>query len=677
MKTHNKVEIIKICTMKKKNQKLKHPVGIMDLSFRDGIQCLFDARGRTEDMISVARMMDDIGFWGVEIWGGKTFEVMHRCLNEDPWERIRTLKRFFRKTPLAMFMRAQNLVGTRIYPDDVAREFTRRAAENGIDVFRICDPLNDVRNFEVVASEVKSMNRHFQGCICYARTEEGADEKIFTVDYFVEKAKALEDMGADSIGIQDMSGLLTPYNAHELVSRLKSSVKVPLHLHSHCTSGMAPMTQLKAVEAGVDMIDTCLSPYAYRSSHPAIEPLVASLKGTNRDTGLSISSLAAISSLLEKEVLPKYRNMLNDENVSIIDADVLLHRIPEDMLVSLKNQLAEMNELDRMDEVLALIPKVRRDLGQVPLVAPLNNVIATQAVNNVLFDDDREKYKIMAAQTKDLCFGLFGKTPARIDPKVQKKAMSGYERGTQPVSCRPAKVLEPELEKAGKEIAGLALDKDDELLYALFPATGKRFLKWKYGREEVPENIRPVTLEQAKKTLALIESVKAGRANVYEEKNRPAKGENLRTFNVFVDDEYFEVGVEEVGGSQQIQYVRPFAPASPARVSSRPEPAPPVPPAAELRGGGKETAKEPAAQPVEENRAESVDGTPVTAPMPGLIVSIEKMAGDEVKKGENVVVLEAMKMQNSLPAPVSGVIKEIRCDSGDTVRKNQVLLIIG
>jgi len=650
----------------------ENPVKVEDLSLRDGHQSLFATRGRTEDMIPVAEMMDEVGFWAMEVWGGATFDTMHRFLNEDPWERIRTLKRYIKKTPLSMLLRAQNLVGYRNYADDVARAFVDRAAANGMDVFRTFDALNDYRNFETVVPVIKECGKHFQGCICYTMTEPRMGGEVYNIDYYVKKAKDLEAMGADSICIKDMAGLIAPYDAFAVVKALKAEVKPPIHLHSHFTSGMSQMSHLKAIEAGVDIIDTCMSPYAFRTSHAAIEPLVMALLGTNRDTGFDIKHLAAINEIFEKEIMPKYRHLLDDTKMSIIDINVLLHQTPGGMLSNLVNQLREMDALDKIDQVFAELPRVRKDLGQVPLVTPTSQIVGIQTVNNVLFDEGNERYKMITGQVKDLCYGLYGKTAVPINPEVQKKALKGYDRGEEPITCRPAEVLEPELEKAKKETEGLAVDLDDVLIYALYPVTGKKFLKWKYGKEQPPAEVRPRTLEDAKAELELIKKAKAGQLFEKPAKAAPAKGENLRTFNVFVDDEYFEVGVDSVDGAPMINYVQQMpgmpgmAPAYAAPAAAPAAAAPVKAPAAE--------AKAPAAAPAP---AAVAEGTPLTAPMPGMIVSYEKNVGDAINEGETVVILEAMKMENALPAPASGTIKAINFSSGDSVAKGAVLCIIG
>ena len=663
-----------------------NPIKVMDLTLRDGHQSLFATRGRTEDMIPVAELMDEVGFWAVETWGGATFDTMHRFLNEDPWERIRTLKRYFKKTPFSMLLRAQNLVGYRNYADDVANAFMDRACENGMDIFRTFDALNDYRNFQTVVPKIKEYGKHFQGCICYTMTEPRLGGEVYNLDYYVNKAKDLEAMGADSICVKDMAGLIAPYDAYELVKALKAATDIPIHLHSHFTSGMSPMSHLKAIEAGVDIIDTCMTPYAYRTSHAAIEPLVMTLLGTNRDTGFDIHKLAEINVILEKEVLPKYKHLLDDSKVSIIDINVLLHQTPGGMLSNLVNQLREMDALDKIDEVYKELPRVRKDLGQIPLVTPTSQIVGIQTVNNVLFDTPDERYKMITGQVKDLCYGLYGKTAVPINREVQKKALKGYDRGEEPITCRPAEVLAPELEKAKEEIGDLAVDMDDLVLYAIYPVTGKKFLQWKYGKEEAPAEVRPTSLEEAKAKEDLVRMARKGevvpKAKLAEQ---PEKSENTRKFNVFIEDDVIEVAVDEVGGSPVLNYLQaggaiaaapaaPVAPAAAAPAGPNPAARKPAAPAAPAPAAPAQAPKAAAPAPA---AAADTDGTPLNAPMPGMIVKYEKEVGDSVEKGETVLILEAMKMENALPAPVSGTIKAINFGSGDSVPKNAVLAVIG
>jgi oxaloacetate decarboxylase alpha subunit/pyruvate carboxylase subunit B len=600
----------------------------------------------------------------MEVWGGATFDTMHRFLNEDPWERIRTLKKYIKKTPFSMLLRGQNLVGYRNYADDVAKVFVERAAANGMDIFRTFDALNDYRNFEIVVPAIKAAGKHFQGCICYTLTEPRLGGEVYNIDYYVRKAKDLEAMGADTICIKDMAGLIAPYDAFELVAALKKAVKPPIHLHSHFTSGMSALSMLKAVEAGVDIIDTVMAPYAYRTAHAAIEPLVMTLLGTNRDTGFDIKLLAKINDVLEKEVMPKYKHLLDDTKMSIIDINVLLHQTPGGMLSNLVNQLKEMDAVERIDDVFAELPKVRKDLGQIPLVTPTSQIVGVQTVMNVLFDTKDERYKRITDQVKDLCYGLYGKTAVPINSDVQKKALKGYARGEKPITARAASVLEPELEKAKEATKGLAKDIDDVLIYALYPVTGLKFLKWKYGKEAPPAETKARTMEDVRAADDLVRKAKAGLLVEKPQKNAPAPSDQLRKFNVFVDGEYFEVGVDAVGGTPIVNYARPMAApvAMPAPVAA-PAPAPAAAPEAPKAEAPKAAA--------------DTKGTPLLAPMPGMIVKYLKNVGDSVKEGETLLVLEAMKMENALPAPASGTVKALGFSSGDSVKKGDVLAVVG
>jgi pyruvate carboxylase subunit B len=649
--------------------KVTNPVKVQDLTFRDGHQSLFATRGRTEDFLPIAEDMDKVGYFSMEVWGGATFDTMHRFLGEDPWERIRTMKKYIKNTPFSMLLRGQNLVGYRNYPDDVAEAFVERACINGMDIFRVFDALNDFRNFETVVNIIKKFKKHFQGTICYSLTQRRMGGPVYNLDYYLKKAKELEDMGADTICIKDMAGLIAPYDAYILVKALKAQTKIPIHLHSHFTSGMADMSLLKAIEAGVDIVDTCLSPWAYRTSHPAIEPLVVTLQGTDRDTGFDIKLLAKCTEYMEK-MSAKYRHLL-DDRLSIIDINVLLHQTPGGMLSNLVNQLREMDALDKIDEVFRQLPIVRRELGQVPLVTPTSQIVGIQTVNNVLFDTPDERYKMITAQVKDLCYGLYGKTAVPIDPGVQKKALKGYARGETPITTRPADVLEPELDKAKKDVEGLGKDLDDVLVYALYPTTGKRFLKWKYGLEEVPKDVKPKTLEEVKAEEELLKKAKAGLLTEKPAKEAPAKGPGARTFNVFVDGDYYAVEVEEVGGAPVVTAITPVAQAAPAlapRAAVVPPP-PPRPAAAPAAAQPAPAAPRAAAAPA--------DGTGIEAPMPGMIIRYEVKEGDAVKEGDVVLVLEAMKMENSITSPVTGSVKKINFKDGESVQKGDVLLVIG
>ena len=623
------------------------PVRITDTTFRDAHQSSLATRMRIEDMLPIAEEMDSVGFHSLEVWGGATFDVTTRFLNEDPWVRLKTLKKYVTKTPLQMLLRGQNLVGYRHYADDVVKAFVHQAAECGMDIFRVFDALNDERNFETSFEAIKECGKHIQGTISYSLTERRLGGPVYNIDYFVKKAKTFEKMGADSLCIKDMAGLISPGDVFELVTALKKAIKIPIQLHCHYTSGMASMSYLKAVEAGVDILDTSLAPFALRSSQPAVEPMVVALEDTGRDTGLDLNLLTELGKHIES-IAPKYRDYLNQTKMSVIDTNVLLHQIPGGMLSNLVNQLKEANALHRIDEVYAEIPKTRKDMGYPPLVTPSSQIVGTQAVQNVLFG----RYKMVTGQVKDYAYGLYGKPPVPMDKKVQKQCLKGYERGEKPITCRPADILEPEMEKARAEVKDLAKDEGDVLIYALYPTTGERFLKWKYGLEPVPDSMKPKTMADVEKENELIAKAKEGKLVEKAEKPAPEKGPGLRTFNIFVDDEYFEVSVEEArdaGGPVPHVVKAPSAP-------------PPKPKAA---------AKEPVA-PVSLGKGEVA----VPAPMPGMIIDYKVNEGDKVKSGDVVVILEAMKMENSLTAPASGTIKTINFKAGSSVSKDETLCVI-
>jgi len=639
----------------------ENPIKVQDLTFRDGHQSLFATRGRTEDMVVVAEDMDKVGFCSMEMWGGATFDTMHRYLAEDPWERIRTLKKYLKRTPFSMLLRGQNLVGYRNYADDVVEAFVQRAADNGIDIFRVFDALNDFRNFQTAVKIIKKNRKHFQAAICFSLTEQRMGGDVYNIEYYVRKARQLEDMGADTIAIKDMAGLVAPYDAYTLVKALKETVKVPIHLHTHFTSGMGDLALLKAIEAGVDIIDTCMAPYAYRTSHAAIEPLVATLLGTNRDTGFDIKLLNEIDKKLEK-IIPKYLHLADNTKFSIIDTDVIIHQTPGGMLSNLVNQLRQMDALDRLDDVFQEIPQVRKELGMIPLVTPTSQIVGIQAVNNALFDSKPGEYAKITEQVKDLCYGLYGKTTLEIDPEVRAKALKGYPRGETPITARPGDVLEPELPRAQQDSGNLAKDLDDVLIVALYDVTGKKFLKMKYGLEPVPDEMKPTTLEQVKAEQDLINKAKAGELIVKPHKDAPPKPEGIRQFDVYIDDEYFLVEVNEKG--------------VPRVVNNRPNPvsAPITRPVAQ---DVKPTANhnKPESKPDPEPVAVE-GGTAITAPMPGMLVRYEKKVGDSVEVGDTVLVLEAMKMYNNIPSPAKGTVAATPLNQGDTVSKGQVLAVI-
>jgi len=472
----------------------KNPIKIQDNTFRDGHQSLLATRMRTEDMLPIAEKMDSVGFWAMEVWGGATFDTMHRFLGEDPFDRIRTLKKYIKKTPFSMLLRGQNLVGYRNYADDVARLFVDKACEAGMDVFRVFDALNDFRNFETVVERIKANGKHFQGTICYTLTERRMGGDVFNLDYYLNKAKEIQDMGADTLCLKDMAGIMAPFDIAKLITELKKNITIPIHLHTHYTSGMASMVYLEAIKAGVDIVDTCLAPFALRTSQPAIEPIVATLYDTARDTGFDLSLLLELGAYMES-VAPKYRDYLAKHTMSVIDTGVLAHQVPGGMISNLVGQLKEAKALDRLAEVYKDVAITRKELGMPPLVTPTSQIVGVQSVLNVLFG----RYKMVTNEVKDLVFGLYGKTPIPVDPEVQKKVLKGYKRGDTPVTGRAADFLEPELDAAREKIGDLAKDDFDLLIYALYPTTGEQFLKWKYGFEEKPQEIWAKTLDDIRK----------------------------------------------------------------------------------------------------------------------------------------------------------------------------------
>ncbi|PIV19948.1 MAG: pyruvate carboxylase [Deltaproteobacteria bacterium CG_4_8_14_3_um_filter_45_9] len=472
----------------------KKPIKITDTTFRDGHQSSLATRMRTEDMIPIAEELDRVGFHSVEMWGGATFDVAHRFLGEDPWERIRTLKKLMPKTPFQMLLRGQNLVAYRNHPDDLVEAFVEKAVELGIDIFRCFDAVNDERNFEAAFKVIKRCGKHIQGTICYSLTERRMGGPVYNLNYYLEKAKILVDMGSDSLCIKDMAGLMAPYDAYELVKALKKTIKIPIQLHTHYTSGMASMTYLKAIEAGVDIIDTALAPFALRSSQPAVEPIVVALEGTPWESGLDLLKLLKLGEYLET-IAPKYRDFLDTTKMAVIDTRVLRHQIPGGMTSNMVGQLKQQKAIHRLDEVYAELPKTRKDLGYPPLVTPTSQIVGVQAVLNVLFG----RYKMVSMETQDYVYGLYGRPPVPITDEIKKLVLKGYKKGKEPITCRPADLIKPELEKAKEETKGLAKDLCDTLIYALYPKTGVEFLKWKYGLEPMPEKVKPKSLEDVKK----------------------------------------------------------------------------------------------------------------------------------------------------------------------------------
>ena len=641
----------------KKKKTAANPLKITDTTFRDGHQSSLATRMRTEDMVPLAEAMNEIGWYCMEVWGGATFDVPTRFLGEDPWDRLRTMRKLLPDTKLMMLLRGQNIVGYRNYADDVVDEFVQYTAECGLDVFRVFDAVNDTRNFEAPFRAIKKAGKHIQGSVCYSLTQRRMGGEVYDLDFYVKKAKIIEQMGADSFCIKDMAGLISPYDAYDLVKALKAAIKIPIELHTHYTSGQGSMAYLKAAEAGVDIVDTALSPFALRSSQPAIEPILVALEGTDRDLGLDLRKMVEIGNNLEL-IAPKYRQFLDTTRMSVIDAGVLLHQVPGGMQTNLVANLKEANALHRINEVYDELPQTRKELGYPPLVTPTSQIVGIQAVMNVLMG----RYKMISGEIKDYCFGLYGAPPAPIDPEIQKMCLKGYKRGETPMTNRAADALEPEMEKAREATKDIAKNPGDTLIYAIYPQTGLRFLKWKYGLEPIPKEVVAKTMEEVKKEDDLIKKALSGKLMEKPAKVAPEKGPGIRKFNVFVDDAYYAVEVESEGG---VMIAAPVA--APVAAAPKPAAAAPKPAAA--------AAPKPAATPA---AAPAKGGAgAITAPMPGLIVDVTCKVGDKVKAGQQVVVLEAMKMQNPLNSAVDGEVKAIFVKQGDSVAVGQVLVDIG
>lgn len=455
---------------------MSKPVRITDTTLRDAHQSILATRMTTQDMEPIAEEMGRAGFYSMEVWGGATYDVAIRFLNEDPWERLRHLKKLLPYTPLQMLIRGQNLVGYRHYADDVVNAFVHHAADCGIDIFRVFDSVNDERNFIACLKAIKECGKHAQATLCYSLTEAKMGGPVYNLDYYLNKAKIFVEMGADSLAIKDMAGLIAPDDAYTLVKALKDRFNVPVQLHSHYTSGMASMSYLKAIEAGVDVVDCALAPFALRSSQPAVEPIVAALRNTPYDTGLDLNRLIKLGNYFES-IAPKYSKFLNNTKMALIDTGVLVHQIPGGMISNLVSQMKDMGVLNRLDEVYAEIPRVRAELGYPPLVTPTSQMVGVQAVQNVLVG----RYKLVSQQIQDYVFGLYGKSPAPIDPDVQKQVLRYYKRGKAPITVRPADLIPPELEKAKEATKGIARDMGDVLIYALYPFDGLALLKKKNG----------------------------------------------------------------------------------------------------------------------------------------------------------------------------------------------------
>ncbi len=595
------------------------PIQITDVVLRDGHQSLIATRLRTEDMLPVCDKLDRVGYWSLEVWGGATFDACVRFLKEDPWERLRQLRAALPNTRLQMLLRGQNLLGYRHYADDVVEAFVAKAAENGIDVFRVFDAMNDVRNVETAIRAVKKAGKHAQGTICYTTSP------VHTTAAFVEQAKTMAAMGCDSIAIKDMAGLLTPYATGELVAALKKAVKLPLFLHSHSTSGLAPLCQLKAIEAGVDHIDTALSAFANGTSHPATETMVAALVGTERDSGLDLELLHDIAKHFW-EVRKKYHQF--ESEFTREDVSVQINQVPGGMMSNLANQLKEQGALNRIDEVFAEIPRVREDLGFPPLVTPTSQIVGTQAVMNVLAGS---RYKTITNEVKRYLLGHYGKAPGVVDGELRKRAVGSEEV----IDVRPADLLPPELDKLRAEIGELAKSEEDVLTFAMFPDLGKGFLEQRAAGTLEPEVLLPQDQGQLSSA----------------DEGTPTE------FVIDVHGERYQVEITGVGvkGTGRRHFY--------LTLDGMPE--------------------EVVFEPLNEYRADSKSGRKqaskeghVTTGMPGNIVDVLVKEGDTIKAGQPVLITEAMKMEAEVQATIDGVVHAIHVAKGDRVTPGEVLIEI-
>ena len=593
----------------------KKPLGITDVILRDAHQSLLATRMRLDDMLPIAEKLDKVGFWSLESWGGATFDSCIRYLGEDPWERIRELKKAMPNTQQQMLLRGQNLLGYRHYADDVVDRFCERAAENGVDVFRIFDAMNDPRNLDRAIKAVRKTGKHAQGTIAYTTSP------VHTIDMWVDMAKEVADMGADSIAIKDMAGILKPYVAFDLVSRLKKELDIPIHMQCHATTGMSTATAIKAAEAGIDNVDTAISSMSMTYGHSPTEAVVAILEGTDRDTGLDLELLEEIASYF-RQVRKKYAKF--EGSLRGTDSRILIAQVPGGMLTNMENQLREQNATDKFDDVLAEIPKVREDLGFIPLVTPTSQIVGTQAVLNVLTG---ERYKSISKETAAILKGEYGAAPSDFNKELQERVLDGKE----PVTCRPADLIEPEMDKLTEELRKLAEEKnikladqevDDVLTYALFPQIGLKFLENRGN----PDAFEPVpSAEDAAAASA------------------PAKSAGgPETYTVTVSGKEYVVAVSEGGEISQI----------------------------EAKGG---TGAAPAAAPAAPAAGE---GEPLVAPLGGNIFKVNVSAGDQVEEGDVLIILEAMKMETEVRAPKAGTIGEVFIKVGDAVSPDDEMLTI-
>jgi oxaloacetate decarboxylase alpha subunit len=582
------------------------PLAITDVVLRDAHQSILATRLRLEDMLPIAAKLDDIGYWSLETWGGATFDACIRYLGEDPWERLRALKKAMPKTKQQMLLRGQNLLGYRHYADDLVYKFVERARTNGMDVFRIFDAMNDVRNLETAIKATVAVDGHAQGTISYTTSP------VHTLEMWVDMAKKLEDMGCHSICIKDMSGLLKPYEAEKLIKSIKAAVKLPLALHCHATTGLSLPTHMKAIDAGIDMLDTAISSMSMTYGHSPTETLVAMVEGTDRDTGLDLVKLEEIAAYF-RDVRKKYARF--EGSLKGVDSRILLAQVPGGMLTNMESQLKEQGAADKMDEVLKEIPRVREDLGFIPLVTPTSQIVGTQAVINVLTG---ERYKSITKETAGVLKGEYGAAPAAVNAELQKRVLDGAD----PITCRPADLLSDELDRLTTEFLGLAKEEklrvaadevDDVLTYALFPQIGLKFIR----NRDNPAAFEPAPGSEP-------EPVAAPAA-------AKATDSAPEVYAVKVDGQLFEV---EVGPAGSISAVRE---GSAAPVAA---PAPAAPAGA---------------------------GEAVAAPLAGNIFKVVARKGSQVAAGDVLVILEAMKMETEVRAARAGLVADVMVKEGDAV----------
>ncbi|MEH0372435.1 sodium-extruding oxaloacetate decarboxylase subunit alpha [Vibrio mimicus] len=591
-------------------------VGVTDVVLRDAHQSLFATRLRVDDMLPIAEQLDQIGYWSLECWGGATFDSCIRFLGEDPWQRLRLLKQAMPNTPLQMLLRGQNLLGYRHYADDVVDTFVERAVKNGMDVFRVFDAMNDVRNMQQAIQAVKKMGAHAQGTLCYTTSP------VHNLQTWVDVAQQLAELGVNSIALKDMAGILTPYAAEELVSTLKKQVDVELHLHCHSTAGLADMTLLKAIEAGVDRVDTAISSMSGTYGHPATESLVATLQGTGYDTGLDIAKLENIAAYF-RDVRKKYHAF--EGMMKGNDARILVAQVPGGMLTNMESQLKQQNALDKLDLVLEEIPRVRKELGFLPLVTPTSQIVGTQAVINVVMG---ERYKTITKETSGVLKGEYGKTPAPVNAELQARVLAGNT----PITCRPADLLAAEmptlqdrvLQQAKEQHITLAENAiDDVLTIALFDQVGWKFL----ANRDNPEAFEPVP--QAAST--------ANTPKASAEKSKVQPVESNGVYTITVNNQSYVVKVDDGGDLTHV------APAPSANNAPAPS---------------------------------TAEGENLAAPLSGNIWKIHAAAGDEVAEGDVLLILEAMKMETEIRAPRAGVISAIEVNEGDAVQVGDALLVL-